>query len=85
VPRKQARWSAPLARPIIVKDGPTLRTLHDVRAFMLGLPEATQQGQSWQKAAELLLEASNHAGVSEALTRQVERALFLEARWAFPK
>jgi hypothetical protein len=84
MPRKP-RWSAPLSRPITVKGGPTLRTLHDVRAFVLGLPEATQQGQSWQKAAELLLAASNHAGVSEALTRQVELALFLEARWAFPE
>jgi hypothetical protein len=83
--RKQPRWSAPLAHPIVVKDGPTLRTLHDVSAFMLALPEPTQLRQSWQKAAELLLAASNHAGVSEQLTRQIELALFLEARWAFPK
>jgi hypothetical protein len=52
---------------------------------MLSLPEAIQLQESWQKAAELLLAASSHAGVSEALTRQVELALFLEARWTFPK
>jgi len=45
----------------MVKDGPTLRTLYDVWAFMLGLPEATQLRQSWQKAAELLMAASDHA------------------------
>ena len=83
--RKQVRWSAPLSRPIIVKDSPTLRTLHDVRAYMLDLPEAMQLQQSWQKAAELLLAASNHAGVSEAVTRQVELALFLEAKLGLSK
>jgi hypothetical protein len=85
VPRKQPRWSAPLARPVVVKDGPTLRTLHDVRAFMLSLPEATQLQQSWQKAAELLLAASDHAGVSEALTRQIELALFIEGKLVLSK
>ncbi len=29
------RWGTPLTRQILVKDGPTLRTLDDVRAFML--------------------------------------------------
>ena len=33
-------WSAPLTRPIQVKDGTTLRTLNDARAYMLDhLPE----------------------------------------------
>ena len=34
-------WSAPLTRSIQVKDGTTLRTLNDARAYMLDhLPEA---------------------------------------------
>jgi hypothetical protein len=66
--RKQLRWSASPPRPIMVQDGLTLQTLHDVRTFMLALPEATQSQQSWHKAAELLLAAFKHAGVAEALT-----------------
>jgi ABC-type taurine transport system ATPase subunit len=57
-----------------------LRTLHDVRVFILDQPEGTQEHQSWQKARELLLAAVEHRGVVEAVTRQVEAALFLEAR-----
>ena len=76
MPRKH--WSARLTRPISVKDGPVLRTLHDVRVFILDQSEGTQEHQSWQKACELLLAAAEHRGVVEA--GQVESALFLEAR-----
>jgi hypothetical protein len=41
-------------------------TQHDVRAFMLGLPEGVQLRQSWQKAAELLLAAAEGDGDIEA-------------------
>jgi hypothetical protein len=78
MPRKY--WSARLTRPISVKDGPVLRTLHDVRVFILDQSEGTQEHQSWQKARELLLAAAEHRGVVEAVTRQVESALLLEAR-----
>jgi ABC-type taurine transport system ATPase subunit len=60
-----------------------LRTLHDVRVFILDQPEGTQERQSWQKARELLLAAAEHRCVVEAVTRQVEAALFLEARLVF--
>jgi ABC-type taurine transport system ATPase subunit len=60
-----------------------LRTLHDVRVFILDQPEGTQEHQSWQKARELLLAAVEHRGGVEAVTRQVEAALFLEARLVF--
>ncbi len=76
MPRK--RWSARLTRPISVKNGPVLRTLHDVRIFILDQPERTQE--HWQKACDLMLAAAEHRGVVEAVTRQVEAALFLEAR-----
>jgi hypothetical protein len=52
---------------------------------MLSLPEAIQLQQSWQKATELLLAASDHAGVSEALTRQIELALFIEGKLVLSK
>jgi hypothetical protein len=81
---RKPRWSAPLSRPITVKDGPTLRTLGDARAFMLHQPEGIQLRQSWQRAAGLLLAAADGADV-ESVTKQIELALLLEARWAFPK
>jgi hypothetical protein len=44
MPRPQ--WSARLARPIQVKGGPPLRTLHNARAFVLGLPDGIQDRQA---------------------------------------
>ena len=61
--RKHSRWSA---RPsIMLNDGPTLRTLDDVRTFMLSLPEGIQLRQSWQKTAELLLATRSVSGITE--------------------
>jgi hypothetical protein len=84
VPRKP-RWSAPLARLITVKDGPTLRTLRGARDFMLAQPDRIQERRSWQRAAELLIAAAENGAAVDEVTKQVELALFLEARWAFPK
>jgi hypothetical protein len=67
------RWSYRLSRPIPVKDGPTLRTLDDVRTFMLdNLPEDDQARRSWQKACEILLAAADGLADVRAATRQVE-------------
>ena len=74
-------WSAPLTRSIQVKDGPTLRTLNDARAYMLDhLPEDAQARHSWQKAAELLLAAADGLDDVGAATGQVELAIFLQAQ-----
>jgi hypothetical protein len=40
------------------KDGTTLRTLADVRAFILNGPEHIQKREVWQHAAQLLLDAA---------------------------
>jgi hypothetical protein len=75
------RWSYRLSRPIPVKDGPTLRTLDDVRIFMLdNLPEEDQARRSWQKACEILLAGADGLADVGAVTRQVELALFLAGR-----
>jgi hypothetical protein len=58
--------------------------LGDARAFMLHQPEGIQLRQSWQRAAGLLLAAADGADV-ESVTKQIELALLLEARRAFPK
>jgi hypothetical protein len=78
-------WSARLARPISVKNGPTLRTPADAREFLLGEPEGIQERQAWQKAAELLLAAAEQGGDVAVATKQVELALFLEARLVLSK
>ena len=63
----KANWSTRLTRSIVLKDDTKLETLADARAFILGQPAHIQQRQSWQRAAEL--------------TKQIELALFLEARY----
>ena len=74
-------WSAPLTRPIQVKDGTTLRTLNDARGYMLDhVPEADQARRSWQKAAELLLAAADGLDDVGAATGQVELAIFLQSQ-----
>jgi hypothetical protein len=76
------RWSARLARPIVLKDGTRLVTLGDVRMFILKQPKHIQDRSSWHQAAELVILAAEHDGSIDAATAQVEDALFLEARYA---
>jgi hypothetical protein len=49
-------------------------------AFSSSNSPKEQSTNSWQRARELLLAAAEHGGALEAVTRQVEAALFLEAR-----
>ena len=49
------RWSARLARPIVLEDGTRLVTLGDVRMFILKQSEHTQDRSSWHQAAELVI------------------------------
>jgi hypothetical protein len=58
------------------KDGGTLRTVLDARTYMLRLSKDRERNARWQRAAELLL-AEADVG---ALTKQVELALFFEAK-----
>lgn len=57
-------WSAPFSRPLTLRDGMKLETLADARAFVLMLPPGDQERQSWQKAAELLIEAAENVAMS---------------------
>jgi hypothetical protein len=67
---KRAGWSAHLTRPVRIKNGPTLRTLDDVRAFILSAPKAVHERRIW------------HDGGIGAVTEKIELALLLEARLA---
>lgn len=67
-----------LIRPVTPNDHPPLRTLDDVCAYMVSLPNTRQ----WDTVANLVLEARNEPTETalDELTRQVEIALFLDAR-----
>ena len=71
-----AYLSKKLTRPLATKDGGTLRTILDVRAYMLRLSKDRERSAQWQRAAQLILE---HADVA-ALSRQVELALVYDGK-----
>jgi hypothetical protein len=68
--------SRKLTRPIHTKDGGTLRAVLDARTYMLGISEDRQLRTQWQRACELLLAEAD----ADALSKQIELALFYEAR-----
>ena len=70
-----AYLSQKLTRPLVTKDGGTLRTVLDARTYMLALKDREQRAQ-WQRAAEVLLAEADIADFS----RQVELALFYDAK-----
>jgi hypothetical protein len=74
-------WSAPLTRPIRVKNGPTLRSLADLRGFIIRQPPTVHERKTWQSACELLRAAAEGSGDVGAVTEKFELALFLESRW----
>jgi hypothetical protein len=71
-----AYLSKKLTRPLATKDGGTLRTILDVRAYMLRLSKDRERSAQWQRAAQLLLA---HADVA-AVSRQVELALVYDGK-----
>jgi hypothetical protein len=79
-------WSARLPDPIHLADGRTLRTLSDVRAMLLKLPE---DEQTWPKAntmADLIIRAARprSAALTAVISGRIEEFLrfppFLSAR-----
>jgi hypothetical protein len=67
-----------LIRPITPNDHPPLRTLEDVRAYLVSLPSSRR----WDTVANLMHEARtkpSEAALDE-LTPQLEIALFLDHR-----
>jgi hypothetical protein len=47
---KRSGWPAHLTRPVQVKNGPTLRALDDLRAYILSGPKAVRERKLWQCA-----------------------------------
>ena len=71
-----AYLSKKLTRPLVTKDGGTLRTVLDARTYMLRLSKARERATRWQRAAELLLGQADVA----AFSKQVELGLFYDAK-----
>jgi hypothetical protein len=51
-------WSLPLAKPIDIGGRRKLRTLDDVRAYLLKLPKARQTNAVWQGVTRQIMDAA---------------------------
>jgi hypothetical protein len=77
---EQSFWNLPLDHPIEVGHADQrLATLGDVGTFILALPEALQQQQSWQAATETVLEAAK-SGDTAPVTLVLHMALMLSGQ-----
>ncbi|HEY6254348.1 MAG TPA: hypothetical protein VIY51_00995 [Xanthobacteraceae bacterium] len=80
-----ARWCVPLARPVLVRGGPKLIMLADVRLFILDwLPPESQTAPIWRRVCEDLLAAAR-SGSPDALTISLETALLIDGRLDEPR
>src|SRR5262245_8302600 len=68
----RAYLSRKLTRPLPTKDGGTLRTVLEARAYMLRLSKDRERSARWQRAAQLLLAKADVGAVS----RQFELASY---------
>lgn len=67
-------WRTALKHEVRTRDGKKFRTLADVRAYVLKLPEGRSERQYWQHLAALLLEACR-TGETYEVRRQLMLAL----------
>jgi len=60
-------WSRPLARPVVLRGGPSLVTLADVRTFLFKrLNASRQESPNWRRVTAMLLSAARSAEVDVA-------------------
>jgi hypothetical protein len=78
-------WAAPLAHTLSIKNGPTLATLHDARAYILKQP-AAKVGLQWESAIRLLLKAAETATPLDVRqsTRAIELAFLFHGQLPLP-
>lgn len=69
-------WNLPLDHPIEAERGGRLATLGEVGQFLLALPDALRQRESWQRAVKTVLEAAK-SGDTAPVTRAVYMALIV--------
>jgi len=73
---RRSYLSKKLIGPLTTKDGGTLRSVLEVRRYMLRLSKERGTAQRWQRAAELLREQAD----TGALSNQVQLALFYDRK-----
>jgi hypothetical protein len=71
-------WTRELVAPIILKDGRSLATLADARAFIKSLPDRHRRSENWLYAAGLLMEAAVGRNALASATMQLKVALRVE-------
>jgi hypothetical protein len=76
---RRPEWSLPLDRPIVVKNGPVLRTLKEAANYVTKQPADT----AWSRAAELLMRAAETGQVGDAC-RHIESVLWHRGGWVIP-
>ena len=81
--RARGIWNLPLDHPIEAERGHRLATLGDVAEFILVLPDALRQHESWQSAAKTVLEALKSRDTT-LVTRAVYMALVLSGERTRP-
>jgi hypothetical protein len=74
--RRRAIWNLPLDHPIEAGRSDRLATLGEVGEFILALPDALRQHESWQSATKTVLEAAKSRDTAP-VTRAVYMALIL--------
>jgi hypothetical protein len=55
-------WSTALKSPVPLPNGKQLKTLSDIRAYVLKLPKRQHDSEAWLTVAETLLHAAEHGG-----------------------
>jgi hypothetical protein len=73
-PKDGSKSLPKVTRPRPTKDGGTLRTVLDARAYMLALSKDRKRSARWQRAAQLLPAKADVGAVS----RQLELALLYD-------
>jgi hypothetical protein len=79
-------WSILLAEPITLESGQVLRTLEDVRLFLISIPYDLTRHEKWQALSALLVDAAVSGDaqtvylVSEQLKQAIETPPFAPVR-----
>jgi hypothetical protein len=70
-------WTLPLRRPVHIRRWRKLKTLADVRDFILNLPEGKQKSSTWTAVSAALLQAAQRGDTTRA-TIALETAMMME-------
>jgi hypothetical protein len=73
----QLNWGRAFRAPIRTRDGRTLRTLSDVRAYLASLPTQVSNLPPWQNVAKLLVQTIHTECDVQVLRNEIASAVVL--------